>query len=291
MRFGVTLPNLGVAGGPSELVELAVAAEEAGWDGVFVWDTVWSPDWDAVFKDDPARRNVWDPWVLLAAMAVATHRVRLGTMVSPLSRRRPWKVAAETATVDHLSAGRLILAVSLGWLPDGGFAKVNEETDRRVRAQRLDEALDIVTRLWSGDAVDYRGRHFQIDALPGPRSEQQPRIPIWVVGASPRPRSMERALRYDGILPAVHTDEHGWMQPSPAQLAPITESIRKRADAGYDIVVEGNTSRDSSKAAKTVRPYIDAGATWWLEGVWSFLSQPETAVERIRARISAGPPA
>jgi alkanesulfonate monooxygenase SsuD/methylene tetrahydromethanopterin reductase-like flavin-dependent oxidoreductase (luciferase family) len=290
MRFGVTLPNLGIAGGPTGLVELAAAAEEAGWDGVFVWDTVWSPDWDAVFKDDPARRNTWDPWVLLAAMAVATHRVRLGTMVSPLSRRRPWKVAAETATIDHLSAGRMILAVSLGWEPDGGFAKVNEETDRRVRAERLDEALDIVTRLWSGDAVDYHGRHFQVDALPGPRSEQQPRIPIWVVGASPKPRSMARALRYDGILPAVHTDELGWMQPSPAQLATITESIGTRADAGYDVVVEGNTSRDSAKATATVRPYIDAGATWWFEGVWSFLSEPERAVERIRARISAGPP-
>jgi len=102
---------------------------------------------------------------------------------------------------------------------------------------------------------------------------------------------MERALRYDGIIPAVRTDEHGWMQPSPAQLAPIAESIGQRADAGYDIVVEGNTSRDSARATKTVRPYVDAGATWWLEGVWSFLSQPETAVERIHARISAGPPA
>ena len=290
MRFGVTLPNLGVAGGPSELVELAVAAEEAGWDGVFVWDTVWSPDWDAVFRTDPARRSTWDPWVLLAAMATATRRVRLGTMVSPLSRRRPWKVAAETATVDHLSAGRLILAVSLGWVPDGAFAKVNEETDRRIRAERLDEALDIVTRLWSGDTVVYRGRHFQVDALPGPRSEQQPRIPIWVVGASPKPRSMERALRYDGIIPAVHTEKHGWMQPAPDQLALVTESIADRAGAGYDVVVEGNTSRDSAKATATVRPYIDAGATWWFEGVWSFLSAPETAIERIRARINAGPP-
>ena len=290
MRFGVTLPNLGVAGGPRELVELAAAAEEAGWDGVFVWDTVWSPDWDAVFRNDPARRSTWDPWVLLAAMATATRRVRLGTMVSPLSRRRPWKIAAETATVDHLSAGRLILAVSLGWVPDGAFAKVNEETDRRIRAERLDEALDLVTRLWSGDPVVYRGRHFQVDALPGPRSEQQPRIPIWVVGASPRPRSMERALRYDGIIPAVHSEEHGWLQPAPDQLELITASIADRAGAGYDVVVEGNTSRDSAKATATVRPYVDAGATWWFEGVWSFLSAPETAIERIHARISAGPP-
>jgi hypothetical protein len=101
---------------------------------------------------------------------------------------------------------------------------------------------------------------------------------------------MESALRYDGIITAVHTDEHGWMQPSPAQLARITESIGNRTDAGYDVVVEGNTSRDPAKATATVRPYIDAGAPWWFEGVWSFLSEPETAVERMNARISAGPP-
>jgi alkanesulfonate monooxygenase SsuD/methylene tetrahydromethanopterin reductase-like flavin-dependent oxidoreductase (luciferase family) len=291
MRFGVTLPNLGIGGGPAKLIELATAAESAGWDGVFVWDTVWSPDWDALFRADRDRRATWDPWVLLSVMATATDRVRLGTMVTPLSRRRPWKVAAETATIDHLCAGRLILAVSLGWLPDGAFANVNEETDRRVRAERLDEALDIITGLWTGDTVVYDGRHYQIDGLSGARSQQQPRIPIWVVGAWPLARSMARARRFDGLIPAVQSEEHGWVQPSPEQLAPIVESLDNGTALGYEVVVEGNSSRDATKGAAKVRPYAAAGATWWLEGVWSFLYEPATAIERMRARILAGPPA
>ena len=284
MRFGVTLPNLGIAGGPAGLVGLAAAAEESGWDGVFVWDTVWSPDWDAVFRDDPARRNTWDPWALLAAMAGATRRVRLGTMVSPLSRRRPWKVAAETATVDHLSAGRLILAVSLGWIPDGGFAKVGEETDRRVRAERLDEALDIVTRLWSGDAVDYHGRHFQVDALPRPTVRTTaPHSDLGRRGVAQTAIDGARvAVRRHHHSGSAH-EEHGWMQHVPEQLVFDHCIGRQGWQRLRHVVVEGNTSRDSAKATKTVRPYIDAGATWWFEGVWSFLSQPDTAAERIRA--------
>jgi hypothetical protein len=292
MRFGVTLPNLGYAAGPSRMIELAVAAETAGWDGVFVWDTFGGPEYDALFEHDVIRRAPWDPWVLLAAAAAATERVRLGTLVTPLSRRRPWKLASEVATVDQLSAGRVTLSVSLGWVPDAAFSKVNEESSRPVRSQRLDEALEIATAMWGDDRVSLDGAHFRITSVPGVPSAQRHRVPIWVVGAWPRPKSMRRALRFDGLIPVVVADDGlTWMQPEPEQLAVITADVAGAGiAAGYDIVVEGNTSRDRRKAAARVSPYRDAGATWWLEGVWSFLADPHSD-ERMLSRIEAGPPA
>jgi hypothetical protein len=291
MRFGVTLPNLGYANGPAGVVELAVAAEAAGWDGVFVWDTQGGPEYDELFEHDARRRAAWDPWVLLTAIAAATERVRLGTMVTPLSRRRPWKLASEVATLDQLSGGRVTLSVSLGWVPDAAFTAVHEQLSRRVRAERLDEALDVATALWANERTTFHGAHFSVDAVPGVAPRQQPRVPIWVVGAWPRPASMRRALRFDGLIPSVLVDGLGWIQPAPEQLGEITQAISPEAPIGYDVVVEGNSSRDRAKAAATVSQYRDAGATWWLEGVWSFLSEPDRAAERMLARIHAGPPA
>jgi alkanesulfonate monooxygenase SsuD/methylene tetrahydromethanopterin reductase-like flavin-dependent oxidoreductase (luciferase family) len=293
MRFGVTLPNLGYARGPSRMVELAVAAEAAGWDGVFVWDTFGGPEYDSLFEHDITRRAPWDPWVLLAAAAAATERVQLGTMVTPVSRRRPWKLASEVATVDQLSAGRVILSVSLGWVPDAAFVNVNEESSRLVRSQRLDEGLAIATAMWGHDRASLDGAHFRITSVPGVPSAQRHRVPIWVVGAWPSPTSMRRALRFDGLIPAVLADDGvTWMQPEPEQLAVIAADVgAAEVAAGYDIVVEGNTSRDHRKGAARVSPYRDAGATWWLEGVWSFLFDPHSSDERMLSRIEAGPPA
>src|SRR5439155_4075035 len=172
MRFGVTLPNLGYAAGPCRMVELAVAAEAAGWDGVFVWGTFGGPEYDSLFDDDITRRAPWDPWVLLATAAAATERVRLGTMVTPLSRRRPWKLASEVATLDQLSAGRVILSVSLGWVPDAAFSGVGEELSRGVRARRLDEALAIATGMWCDDRTSFDGGHFDVASVPGVPSKQ-----------------------------------------------------------------------------------------------------------------------
>jgi alkanesulfonate monooxygenase SsuD/methylene tetrahydromethanopterin reductase-like flavin-dependent oxidoreductase (luciferase family) len=288
MHFGITLPNLGIDGGVRALAELAAEAEAAGWDGVFVWDSVSSPDWNDAFADAPLLRAEWDPWVVLGVMASVTSRVRLGTMVTPLSRRRPWKVAMETATIDHLSGGRLILPVSLGWLPDGAFSKVGEVRERRERAERLDEALEIVTALWTGEPVTFAGRHFQVDGLQLAPALQQPRPPVWVVAAWPRAKSIERARRWDGILPSLlAADGTTWgAAPTASEVAAIAETV---AD-GFDIVVEGNSSRDTAKARAKVRPLADAGATWWLEGVWSFVGDREHGLSRIRSRIAAGPP-
>lgn len=294
MRFGVTLPNLGVDDGPQQLVELAVAAEDAGWDGVFFWDTFGSTEYDRRFAGDHWRRAPWDVWSLLSAVAARTRRVRLGTLITPISRRRPWKLAAEAATVDQLSGGRLILSVGLGWVPDAALSRAPEEVSRRARAQRLDEGLAIASALWSEPQVTFQGRHYSIDSFPGLPSVQQPRIPIWVVGAWPQQRSMSRALRFDGLLPVVRRrleDHISWMQPSASELATIVEDIEPEAPAGFDVIAEGYTSRDPTRAAEKVAPYGEAGATWWLEGVWGLLHGDEPAPARMLQRIQIGPPA
>ena len=171
MKYGFVFPG----GDARTAAEFAQAAEEAGWDGFFVWEPVWGVD----------------AWVSLAAAAMVTQRIRLGTMITPLSRMRPWKLASETATLDRLSNGRVILSVGLGAL-DSGFAAFGEVTDRVMRAELLDEGLELLTRLWAGMPVRFEGKHYQVDVNeenfltpPPPPPVQQPRIPIWVVGAWP----------------------------------------------------------------------------------------------------------
>src|SRR5450755_1572954 len=175
MQYGVNLP---ITVDAQTLARLAGEAEAAGWDGVFVWDGLSGNP-----ENEPEKQAIYDPWIALAAIAMSTRRVRLGTMVTPLARRRPWKVARETVTLDHLCQGRLILPVGLGETSDGGFSNVGEELDRKKRAQLLDESLDILDGLWSGEPFSYNGEHYHIKEmtfLPGP--VQSPRIPIWVVG-------------------------------------------------------------------------------------------------------------
>jgi hypothetical protein len=279
MKYGFVFPGNDVR----PAVEMAREAEAAGWDGYFVWDAVWGTD----------------PWVTLGAIAATTERIGIGTMITPPSRRRPWKLAAEAATVDRLSGGRLILGVGLG-ATDTGFEKFGEETDRRIRAELLDEALDIVTGLWQGQPFEYEGIHYRVQ--PGdlpmvcPPPVQQPRIPIWVVGAWPRHKSMARALRYDGLLPYVMERKKGRWQTRGLTLDDV-RLMRAHADerrgvndpaseATYDIVVEGTTSGDQpEKAATTVRPWAEAGATWWIEAAWGM--EP---MEAVRSRLQQGPP-
>lgn len=285
MHFGLTLPNIGVDA--HTLVELAHDAEEAGWEGVFIWDALYSET--GGLKDRPTQ----DPWIVLAAIAMHTRRVRIGTMVTPLSRRRPWKVARETVTLDHLSRGRLILPVALGWVEDGGFSKVGEQVDRKIRAQLLDESLDILTGLWSGQPFSYDGQHYHIQEMTFlPPPVQSPRIPIWVVGAWPRMKSMRRTLRYDGIIPATMNEDGFFGDTTPADILAIKTFVdeNRSQTMPFDIVWEAETPGDDhKKAAAIVRPWAEAGVTWWLEAVWG---TPETqgGVEGMRTRIRQGPP-
>jgi alkanesulfonate monooxygenase SsuD/methylene tetrahydromethanopterin reductase-like flavin-dependent oxidoreductase (luciferase family) len=269
MRYGIILTS----GGPREAAALAAAAESAGWDGVFTWDGMAIPGMET-----------YDPWVMLAAMAMRTSRVRLGAIITPPSRRRPWKLARETTSVDVLSGGRLVLPVGLGALDDLGFGNVGEETGRRERAERLDESLAILDGLWSGEPFAFEGRHHRFSEMTfRPTPVQRPRIPIWVVGAWPSQRSMKRAIGWDGLLPyALPGHELG-----PRLLAEMRDWIAARRSLdGFDIVVEGTTpAGDRSQASEMVEEWRAAGATWWIESDWQ-----QGTLEAVRARIAAGPP-
>jgi hypothetical protein len=271
MKYGFVLPR----GDARSAADFAFEAEAAGWDGFFVWEPVWGID----------------AWVCLTAAAMRTERIRLGTMLTLVSRMRPWKLASETATLDNLSGGRVILAVGLGAL-DTGFAEFGEATDRKQRAELMDEGLEILTGLWLGQPFNYQGKHYKIQETkfyPPPPPVQQPRIPIWVVGAWPRRKSMQRVMRYDGLLPAV-MDENGKVQmgsPEPDDIRQMKAYIdaNRTMNTPYDIVVEGETPGDDpQKGAEIVRPYFEAGATWWIEALWN---TPQS--EKVLARIRQGP--
>lgn len=271
MRYGFILPG----GDARQVAEAAREAEAAGWDGFFVADCVWGID----------------PWVSLTAAAMLTERIRLGTMLTPVSRRRPWTLASQTATLDNLSGGRVILAVGLGAL-DTGFEPFGEVTDRKTRAELLDEGLAIIAGLWQGQPFAFDGKHYHVREstfYPPPPPAQRPRIPVWVVGAWPRPKSMERVARWDGLLPDKLNADGQREDYTPDDLRAMATWLAERrpADAApMDIIVEGETPEGDPQAAREiVRPLREAGATWWLESRWGDGRDAE-ALERIRR----GPP-
>ena len=273
MKYGFVLPH----GDARTAADLAQTAEQTKWDGFFVWEPVWGID----------------AWVSLTAAAMVTEHIRLGTMLSPLSRMRPWKLAGEAATLDNLSGGRVIISVGLGAI-DTGFEAFGEETDRRTRAELLDEGLEIMTGLWQGQPFRYQGKHYQIepcDFLPPSPPIQQPRIPIWVVGAWPRPKSMQRALKYDGLLPMVFDENGRAKQAGASDVRDMAVYIdeHRTATTAFDIIVEGTTPGDQpDEAASIVRGWAEAGATWWIESMWGENDFP--APEAVRRRVELGPP-
>jgi hypothetical protein len=270
MHYGFVLPH----GEARDAADLAALAEQYGWDGFFVYEPVWGID----------------AWVSLAAATMVTQRIRLGTMLTPLSRMRPWKLASETVTLDRLSNGRLILAVGLGAL-DTGFAAFGEVTDRKTRAELLDEGLDILTGLWRGQPFAYEGKHYRIqptEFMPPPPPVQQPRIPIWVTGAWPAEKSMQRVLKYDGLLPQTKGEDGAMRQATAEELRAMAAYVaeHRALQTPFDIVVEGETPGDDSAAATAiVRPWAEAGATWWLEALWQAQD-----LATVRRRVEQGPP-
>ncbi len=247
MKRGVYLPPFGTFGDVHLLVELAQVAEAAGWDGFFTWDHI--------RYEQPV--PFADAWIALSAIAVGTEHIRLGPLITPLPRRRPWKVAREAVTLDHLSNGRLVLGVGLGVDFFNEFSAFDEPADTDAkRARLLDEGIDTITRLWSGEF------------LPPPL--QQPRIPIWTAALFPlRDGPRRRAARVDGVMP---WNVDGFM--SPDDVRAVREQIGRNEN--YDIAVVG--PRDEASA------YEAAGATWLFDGFW-----PETSLVEARQRIAAGP--
>lgn len=264
MKYGFVLTE----GDARVAANFAREAEAAGWDGFFVWEPVWGID----------------AWVCLAAAAMQTTRIRIGTLLTPLLRMRPWKLASETMTVDRLSNGRVILSVGLG-ATDTGFDAFGEVVDRKTRAELLDEGLEILTGLWRGQPFNFNGKHYHVRettfAVPPPLV-QQPRIPIWVVGAWPHEKSLNRALRYDGLLPAVMNRR---LEPSDVRQMADYATRNRAQTAPFDIIVEGKTPLDDAAGvAAIVEPWQAAGATWWIEARWD-----EDADTTLR-RMHQGPP-
>ncbi len=271
MNYAVILPG----GSAPQQLELATLAERSGWDGVFVWEAAYGVD----------------AWSLLAAIATATTRIRIGTLLTPLPWRRPWKVASQVATVDQLSQGRIILTVGLGALT-GDLPLTGEITDLRQRADLLDEGIDLIQRLWSGE-TRYQGRHYAYDG--GDRSDlsevvtpvQRP-IPIWVVGVWPRPKEMARVLRCNGIVPQY---ELGDREPSPEDAAALRTWLDARITGHFDITAEGETPSHDPEAAKAeVSRWAEAGCSWWLETRWEMPHNSPERLEEVRQRLTAGPP-
>ena len=260
MNYGCIL-----TGPPSDIVELSQEAEHAGWDGVFLPD-----DWMTA-------------WITLTAIAMRTHRIHLGTMLTPLPEQLPWYVAAQTATLDQLSQGRVILTAGLGVLDLDKFGM----QENRVRAERLDEALEILDSWWRGEALRsfiYEGRHYRLQEMRAsvdwrthaPR--QAPRIPLWVIGG-PRQSQLHRAARWDGAVVGGSPEEVGERRAALAAL--------RTSSLPLDIITEGQTpSDDHVRATAIVRPYAEAGATWWLESRWEGV----TGTSEMRTRIRSGPP-
>ncbi|MEW5871228.1 MAG: LLM class flavin-dependent oxidoreductase [Chloroflexota bacterium] len=275
MHYGLNLPNGGAD--PATLAEFAFLAEQSGWDGVFLEDyIVWQGD-----QTTPT----YDPWVLLAAMAVRTQRIRLGTLVTPLARRRPWKLAQELVTLDHLSGGRMILGVGLGdnISTDISFGCFGEEMDMKRRARMLDEALAVITGLWRARPFSFQGEFYQVKEmtlLPAP--VQTPRIPIWIGGAYPLKGPVQRAARWDGAC--LYRHKTHFMQPEDVRALKALAQERQPGRKEYDIAVGGNPRFDSLDEQRGyMRSLAEAGVTWWMEYV------PPADIETMRAGITCGP--
>ena len=272
MRSGLFLPLFDELADPAVVARLSAEAEAAGWHGVFVWDNL-------RFQEPVV--DVADPWITLAAMATATERIRLGPMVTPLARRRPVKVARETATLDRLSGGRLTLGVGLG---SDGFASeysiTGEELDDRKRASMLDESLEILAAAWSGEPVHHSGEHYTVDGMRFlPRPVQRPGVPVWVAGYYGKPRPVRRAARHQGFFP-LGLDHPEQLAEIVAGLAALRREAGRDPTEPYDVVVALPPGDDPA-------PYAAAGATWWLvEFPWDAPS-----IDQVRAVIRDGPAA
>jgi hypothetical protein len=273
MKYGIALPYTNAR----TIAKLSKVAEESGWEGCFLGDAIWCED----------------PMISLAAAAMVTDRIRLGTMITPAPLRIPWKLASESLALDHLSNGRLTLGLGAGAVWMGWQAFPDEVTDPKARGEMLDETLDILTLLYQRKPFDYDGRHYhlkltELDEMHyPPRPVQQTRIPLWSVGIWPKMKTMQRVLKCDGIIAEKRDQENQQQDITPEDVREIKAYVHANRDLSrpFDIVLNGKVADLSrSQLQEKLLPLMEAGATWWIEGMWD--ANEETATQLIRR----GPP-
>jgi probable F420-dependent oxidoreductase len=290
IKYALYLPNHGLLGDARILADLAAEAESVGWDGFFLWDHVAAEE-----EETRQSKPVVDPWVALTAVAMVTTNLRIGTTVTPVPRRRPWKLAREAVSLDRLSNGRLVLGVGIG-LGEMEWHDLGEETDPRVRGAMLDESLEILIGLWSGEPFSYEGQHYHIrKAHFIPEPTQKPRIPIWVGGVWPNKAPFRRMAKWDGMFPLFSAS-------GPERIGQLKEAldyVKKERQAlgmegAFDVANLGITpGGDSETTALRVREAVDAGVTWWLELIMPEIFGPltdEEVLAAIRLRVQQGMP-
>jgi alkanesulfonate monooxygenase SsuD/methylene tetrahydromethanopterin reductase-like flavin-dependent oxidoreductase (luciferase family) len=297
LRYGLSMPNFGEGIDAGAIAGLARDAEDAGWDGFFLWDHL------LAFTPGPV--PVVDPWIALTAAAMNTGRIRLGPMVTPLPRRRPAKLARESASLDRLSGGRLILGVGIGAMPYE-WDYLGEEPDARVRGAMLDEGLEVISGLWTGEPFGHRGGHYRVAGEPPnedwravfyPPPLQRPRVPIWVAGTWPLKAPFRRAARWDGVFPMkMENGNIARMTPEDARgVARYVAEHREPSAGPLELVVAGETpGGDRAAGAGIVASYEEAGVTWWLESIdpWrsGWTRDRPWPTGQVRARVLQGPP-
>jgi alkanesulfonate monooxygenase SsuD/methylene tetrahydromethanopterin reductase-like flavin-dependent oxidoreductase (luciferase family) len=274
LKYGLDVSITGAYAQVGLLAELAVLAEEAGWDGFFVQDGLLPAQSEAQV----------DPWLALCAIALATKRLRIGALMTPMAAYRPWQLARQSVSLDHLCAGRLIFGAGLGWQAED-FLAVGEDADARVRAEKLDEGLVLLRLFWKGEPFSFAGRHYQmrqVQLLPTP--VQVPTIPIWLAGTWPHRKPLRRAAGFDGLYLASQQATGEPLTPADLQEAVAYLRSQRQEASPFEVVFAGVT--EATKATAVVQPYAQAGATWWLEGIWG----ERGTVQQMRERIRQGPP-
>jgi alkanesulfonate monooxygenase SsuD/methylene tetrahydromethanopterin reductase-like flavin-dependent oxidoreductase (luciferase family) len=274
MKFGLDVPTTGAYADARVQAQLALEAEAAGWDGFFIWDTLLG-----AFA-------IIDPWIALTAIALHTSHIKIGLLALPLPRHRPWLVAGQLANLDQLSAGRVICTVGLGY-SESIFTSFGEEGLAQVRAKKLDEGLQILTGLWENEPFSFEGKYYTVkDVTLHSKPVQSPRIPLWVVGGWPRRASLRRAASFDGVCLQGIDIETGEVVYTLEEFRECVAYVRahRTSDAPFEIVMSGETPLDREQGREMVRPFQEAGATWWIEGGYAL------SFDAFRERIRSGPP-
>jgi alkanesulfonate monooxygenase SsuD/methylene tetrahydromethanopterin reductase-like flavin-dependent oxidoreductase (luciferase family) len=273
LKFAINIAPFGQLADAALVVELAREAEDAGWDGFFLWDHMnwerWGP-------------GIADPWIALAASAARTERITLGTMVTPVFRRRPAKLARETTTLQNLSGGRFILGMGLGAPDPFESTDLGEEGSLKVRAQMTNECIKLLRLLWTGDPLDFQGDFYRIKTAGFKPTPNVP-IPLWIAATFPFKKGpLNRAAGCEGVVPAIYTGRH----LTADELKLVHQSVAGERDDPFDLVYGCYTGEDEVADAEAVSAYHQSGLTWWVEP----LDPWRAPFEKLRERILAGPP-